>query len=168
MMTVDGSSAARVQTAGRGRRTGRHLKSGRRGTFGPGSFSVPESPNRRVEEASGTAYAALTPYIVAATPYNPPASCNSSNTASVLRPLETDRSPWRYLRRELGEAELAAHASLGEAELAAHVEKSRGTHGREGTSLSLASRGGLGAVKGALPLRQREQRVRHWRQETIE
>jgi hypothetical protein len=68
----------------------------------------------------------------------------------------------------LGEAELAAHASLGEAELAAHVEKSRGTHGREGTSLSLASRGGLGAVKGALPLRQREQRVRHWRQETIE
>jgi hypothetical protein len=68
----------------------------------------------------------------------------------------------------LGEAELAAHASLDEAELAAHGEKTRGTHGREGTSLSLASRGGLGAVKGALPLRQREQRVRHWRQETIE
>jgi len=68
----------------------------------------------------------------------------------------------------LGEAELAAHASLGEAELAALVEKTRGTHGREGTSLSLASRSGLGAVKGALPLRQGEQRVRHWRQETIE
>ncbi len=30
------------------------IKSRRRGTFGPGSFSVPESPNRRVEEASGT------------------------------------------------------------------------------------------------------------------
>ena len=45
----------------------------------------------------------------------------------------------------LGEAELAAHASLGEAELAAHGEKTHGTHGREGTSLSLASRGGLGA-----------------------
>ena len=72
MMTVDGSSAARVQTAGRGRRTGRHLKSGRRGTFGPGSFSVPESPNRRVEEASGTAYAALTPHLRPLT-YNPPA-----------------------------------------------------------------------------------------------
>ena len=48
------------------------IKSGRRGTFGPGSFSVPESPNRRVEEASGTAYAALTPHLRPLT-YNPPA-----------------------------------------------------------------------------------------------
>ena len=72
MMTVDGSSAARVQT---GRAAGAEqvdIKSGRRGTFGPGSFSVPESPNRRVEEASGTAYAALTPHLRPLT-YNPPA-----------------------------------------------------------------------------------------------
>lgn len=48
------------------------IKSRRRGTFGPGSFSVPESPNRRVEEASGTAYAALTPHLRPLT-YNPPA-----------------------------------------------------------------------------------------------
>ena len=34
--------------------------------------SVPESPNRRVEEASGTAYAALTPHLRPLT-YNPPA-----------------------------------------------------------------------------------------------
>jgi hypothetical protein len=30
--------------------------------LGPGSFSVPESPNLTLEEVSGTAYAALTPY----------------------------------------------------------------------------------------------------------
>jgi hypothetical protein len=52
--TVDGSSAARVQTRnGRARAPNCEqvdIKSGRRGTFGPGSFSVPESPNRRVEE----------------------------------------------------------------------------------------------------------------------
>ncbi len=40
--------------------------------WSPGSFSVPESPNRRVEEASGTAYAALTPHLRPLT-YNPPA-----------------------------------------------------------------------------------------------
>ena len=57
----------------RARRTGRQIQERpRRGTFGPGSFSVPESPNRRVEEVSGTAYAALTPHLRPLT-YNPPA-----------------------------------------------------------------------------------------------
>ena len=67
------------------------------GRLVPGLFQSQSRPNRRVEEASGTAYAALTP--ICGHSHTTLQPCNSSKTASVLRPLETDRSPWRYGER---------------------------------------------------------------------
>ncbi len=84
----------RANRPGRGRRTGRHQERPEGDVWSRVFFSPPESPNRRVEEASGTAYAALTP--ICGHSHTTLQPCNSSKTASVLRPLETDRSPWRY------------------------------------------------------------------------